>query len=314
MLIIISCLLLFLLLFFPEISLAGSQYGVTLWLMKLLPTLLPFFIAIKLFQTCLPNLSGKRIFLLTGLLCGYPTGAALVADQYQRGLLKRTHAYFFLGFVNNPSPMFILIFCCRGILKLDMPQAVLSFILILLASLTGSLLFAFVLSLLTEYNSENKSRGRQHSPKTPGYPYSKNCPGSKIENRSSLSEQLDRIIMDSFILMLKIGGYVILFSILGQWIHYILPDSNVLCRILRVLIASFLEITSGVSYMQNIALSVIIKKVLTVTILTFGGLSATAQTSSILAKSGLYTSLYIINKGINSCIAFVLALIIFHIF
>ena len=107
------------LLLFPSAAIQGSKYGVTLWLTELLPTLLPFFIAIQLFQQSLPQIAARRGTLFLGLLCGYPTGATLVSYQYKLGLLSRDKVYFYLGFVNNPSPMFILSFCGNYILHLS---------------------------------------------------------------------------------------------------------------------------------------------------------------------------------------------------
>ena len=138
--IVISILFLCLLLFFPETALAGSKYGAALWITQLLPTLLPFFIAIRLFDSCLPRVTQSRIFLLTGILCGYPAGATLVANQYDKGLLSRKQAYFYLGFVNNPSPMFVLVFCGATILGTDSRQSALLFLFLILSSLAGSLL------------------------------------------------------------------------------------------------------------------------------------------------------------------------------
>lgn len=57
--IVISILFLCLLLFFPETALAGSKYGAALWITQLLPTLLPFFIAIRLFDSCLPRVTQR---------------------------------------------------------------------------------------------------------------------------------------------------------------------------------------------------------------------------------------------------------------
>ena len=56
----ITLFLLALLLFCPSVAIAGSRYGASLWLFELLPTLLPFFIAVRLFQYCLPRAADKR--------------------------------------------------------------------------------------------------------------------------------------------------------------------------------------------------------------------------------------------------------------
>ncbi len=276
-----SLIFLILLLFFPEITLTGSQYGTTLWLTQLIPTLLPFFLAIRLFQNYLPNFANKRWFLLLGFLCGYPAGAGLVTTQYEKGLLSRTQTYFYLGFVNNPSPMFVLSFCGFSTLQLSDGNSFLLFFIVILSSFLGSVIF---------YLFYNKS-----SP-TP-YFYSTN-PSQQHKPTCSL----DQIIMDSFIVLIKIGGYVVIFSILGQFISSLCENS----AFFTTLFAGSLEITTGISYLQNLSLSLETKKILTLILLCFGGLSAAAQTNSILSKSELSIWPYLINKGINALIATIL--------
>ncbi len=289
MILVFSCVFLFLLLSAPQICIPGSQYGMTLWLTQLIPTLLPFFIAIKMFQSSLPNLSSRRPFLLLGLLCGYPSGAVLVSHQYSRHALSLKQAHFYLGLTNNPSPMFILSFCGLYVLKLTTGQAALCLFIVVLSSLLGSLLTSLIIRF----------------PKT--------ALTHSSESLQPPPQSLDDIILESFLVLVKIGGYVILFSILGQWIHTILPGTSTVSRTLRILCSGILEITSGVSYLTDVALPIRLKKVLTITILTFGGFSAAAQTNSIITKSGLSTPLYLINKGLNSVIAFFLSSLIFHV-
>lgn len=292
--IFISILFLCLLLFFPETALAGSKYGATLWLTQLLPTLLPFFIAIRLFDSCLPRVAQSRIFLLTGILCGYPAGATLVTNQYDKGLLSRRQAYFYLGFVNNPSPMFVLVFCGTTVLGADFRESVFLFVLMVLASFSGSLIFLCLASL----------------PRLPSHRYfacrnlnvSETSTNNIVAAQESLSRRLDSIILDSFLLLVKIGGYVIIFSIFGQFISQfpgISPSVRILC-------SGLLEITSGVSYLQTAPLGFYAKKALMLAILSFGGLSAAAQTGSVLSRSELSIFPYLMIKVGNSILAWFL--------
>ena len=43
------------LLFCPEAAISGSKYGCSLWICELIPTLLPFFIALNFFRLQLKN-------------------------------------------------------------------------------------------------------------------------------------------------------------------------------------------------------------------------------------------------------------------
>lgn len=292
-----SLFLLVLLLFFPSVAIAGSRYGASLWLTELLPTLLPFFIAIRLFQYCLPNAAGKRPFLLIGLLCGYPTGAALVTYQYDKHLFDKRTAYFYLGFVNNPSPMFILVFCGKNILNLSSWESFLLFVILIFSSFMGSILFRFL------YNPRTKRSGEC----VPAPATDKKTSSAADTAHESPSVVLDRIILDSFRILATIGGYVILFSIFGQLVHAVLPEHSPF----SLLICGMLEISSGISYLKTAILPILYKKVLALVILAFGGLSAAFQTSSILTSSELSVIPYLLNKLLVSILAGLMAFFLF---
>lgn len=289
--ILCSILLLILLVVFPEITLAGSKYGATLWLSELLPTLLPFFVAIRLFQESMPNIAFKRPALLLGLLCGYPNGATLVSEQYKRNYLTSKKAYFYLSFVNNPSPMFILAFCTTTILHMNYRESLLLFFLVILSGLLGGLLCYQI-----PFKESRSSNSRQSDI-------------ISVTHKVTLSQKLDSIILSSFVLMIKIGGYVILFSILGQFLLQLISSDSPI----GLLPLGALEITCGISYLKIASISLPIKKVLTTTLLTFGGLSAAAQTSSVLTQSELSIIPYVINKIINAVIAFGISYLLFCI-
>lgn len=187
--------------------------------------------------------------------------------------------------------MFILAFCTTSILHINYRESLLLFFLVILSGLLGGLLcYQIPFKDSTHSNSRQSDR-------------------VSVTQNISFSKKLDSIILSSFILMVKIGGYVILFSILGQFLlHFISPDSSV-----GILYLGTLEITCGISYLKIASLSLPIKKVLTTTLLTFGGLSAAAQTSSVLTQSELSIIPYIINKIVNAIIAFGISYLLFCI-
>lgn len=291
----IICALMFLaiLFFCPTIAIAGSKYGATLWLAELLPTLLPFFIGIRLFQQSLPQIASRRGALLLGLLCGYPTGATLVAYQYGRGLLPKYQAYFFLGFANNPSPMFVLSFCGIYVLHLSYLDSLLLFGLTILTSLIGSLLFSL---LYKKFSSAPTVLPPA-------------APVLSCRQTGTISQCIDDCILQSFVLITKIGGYVILFSILGQMLGQFLT----LDAAPGISALGALEVTSGISYLKQASLSHTTKEVLTTMLLCFGGLSAAAQTNSVLSQSGLSIFPYIINKLLNAFLAGVIVSLLLRI-
>lgn len=292
--IIFALIFLSLLLLFPEIAITGSRYGLSLWLTQLFPTLFPFFVAIRLLDIGLPNVTEKKGFLLIGLLCGYPAGASLVMNQYEKRKLSKTQAYFYLGFVNNPSPAFVILFCGSSLLALSPQQSYFLFFLLILSSYLGSLFFYLMYKLL------KKEKTQLYFPKEQEKTLIK-------KQASSLFASLDRIILDSFEILFKIGGYVILFSLLSQFLA--LATSSV--SAIPAFCSGLLEITSGLSILCESTLPSVTKKILTMIILAFGGLSATAQTNSIIARSELSILPYILCKLCNGIVAGILSGLLF---
>ena len=99
-----------------------------------IPSLFPFFVLSSFmigtgFVCCLGNLlsplakqlfrvsgSGAVVFIV-GILCGYPTGAKMVAELYAQNLIKKNEANRLLPFCNNSGPLFIIGAVGLGMLK-----------------------------------------------------------------------------------------------------------------------------------------------------------------------------------------------------
>lgn len=185
--------------------------------------------------------------------------------------------------------MFVLAFCGQGILKESLSQSFLLFGLLVLCSFAGSAIF---------YVFANHK-----ATKKPAFPL-------HICSEPAMAERLDQIILESFSTIVKVGGYVIIFSIFGKFIST-LCDQNALAQILCT---GALEITCGISYIQTFTSILSLEKVLLMAILGFGGLSAAAQTASVLTKTGLSICPYILIKGINSILCGTFAYLLFYIF
>lgn len=96
--------------------------------------------------------------------------------------------------------------------------------------------------------------------------------------------------------------FSILGQILGQWIS--------MDTVTGILSLGMLEITSGISYLKLAVFPHIVKEVLTVILLSFGGLSAIAQTNSVLTSSGLSILPYVLNRLLNAILAGGISLLI----
>lgn len=286
----LACLFLLLLLFiFPAEVLTGAKIGLKLWFQIVLPTLLPFLITTNLcMELHIPELFPSFFYpVFTGLLSGYPVGAKACADMLRAGRLSQVQAQFYLSFCNNASPMFVLNYLLLQSLSI---KGSLWLPLLLFYSstfLSGSLFYWFHKSAL-----KNKKIHLQEP---------------EIEVTTGFFPALDASIMTGFIIITKIGGYIILFSILASLISAFLP----LTSIAKGILIGSLEITTGICYLTGLSLSKPLLITLTLSLTVFGGLSSAAQTNSVISGSGLSIWTYIKYKALAAIICTGLCILVY---
>ena len=106
----------------PQAAASGALQGLRACAARVIPALLPFFVVSRMLTAILlptPGRRADRLFralfgvraaclpaLLTGLLGGYPAGAAAVTELYRAGALSKAEAERALCFCNNSGPGF----------------------------------------------------------------------------------------------------------------------------------------------------------------------------------------------------------------
>lgn len=290
-----SVAILLLLLWKPALSLEGASNGLTLWANVLLPTLLPFMLCsgavtasggIPLltapFRPVLSLLGLSRegcYTLLTGLVCGYPMGAKTCSDLLARGMLSLREARVLLAISNHPSPMFLLGYVMAGLEEICPPALFL--LAVYLPVLPAALLAGRIYGL---------SAGRMPR---------------EAARRSSLPEpsgfSFDRDFMGCLETMARIGGYVLVFSVLSVYVRELSPFSPGLsCCLLAVT-----EITTGVQAMKQTFQGPALAAAL-VFFSCLGGMSGIFQTKSVLSQeknAGLSIRHYVLWKFIHAGLA-----------
>lgn len=285
---ILCFLLLALLLIFPETAAEGGRNGLVLWATVLVPSLLPFSILTSLLRK---KLRGNRLcylLLTAGVLSGYPIGAKIAGDLYNDGSLTKKQAVFFSGAINNPSPMFVIFFVGESLLHLGSGKYFF-YLTVLLSAVLGSVFF-YLLSPLFQGKFSLHVTSTGHPP----------VPSA------TFSEQLDEEISASALLLIKIGGYIMLFSILAKMIQS-LPG---LPPIFQIPLCGLLEITTGNAMICGAGIPHHAKIILCLAFTAFGGLSAAAQTNSVLRNTGLSIVPYVIIKLFGSLFALLLGFLL----
>ena len=295
---IIAVILFTAMLFSPRAVFSGATDGLLLWFEIVFPTLFPFMLISNLMISggglhIIAGIFGKltgKIFatsrngafaVLTGFLCGYPMGAKVTADLVRSEKITREEAGYLLSFCNNTSPVFIMNFIVWKTLgheRLTAPTLVILF---------------GVPIILSYFFRRFYLKGQKSFPDPPTY-----SQGSK---RLNLSSFFDDCMMNSFESIVKVGGYIIFFSILIALFEKI-GDS----RILTFLLPS-LEITNGIVMLHENFPAPLLHYPLILGLSSFGGICSVAQTKCMIQGTGLPIFPYIIQKLAATAAASLLA-------
>lgn len=294
-------LVLLLLIFFPMVVNKGSKEGLQLWFTVVLPALFPFMVfsgvmmKIGATQTIgrwlypvlhrLLGLSENGCYALAvGFLSGYPLGAKTAADLLRQRAVTAEEAQYILCFCNNASPMFLLEYIgvyCMGmkkpwfILMVVYGTAILNAVLFLRKNIRGSY-----------QTSQNMVK----------------CSYEK-EKPVGVMNVLDQSIADSFVTVTKVGGYIILFSILAEFVEQIVP-----CHAFAKMIGlGVIEITTGGEYLKAYPMMADLKWIFACGFSAFGGFSSVAQTYSVLQSNELSIAGYLKAKGTHVILAVCMA-------
>lgn len=293
-------------LFNSKITLEGSVNGLILWFNTVVPTLLPFMIMSSiliglhgeklLYKLLSPVTSkflglspaGNYIFFI-GMFCGYPLGAKTAADLLREKRITSGEAMYLMNFCNNISPVFTVSFICNTLLR---NNKMVPYALLLLYGIP------LILGLFTKkYYLRNTAVST--------CPKQTTSPASKAD----ILNILDYSILNAALTSLKLGGYIIIFSVFCSLIGHLhfLPEAA------KTIFIILLEVTTGCRYC--ISSSLLLRTGLAIPALfacaTFGGLSGIAQTSGMIGDTELSLKQYVLFRIVCSIVVFIISYLIF---
>lgn len=293
------CFLFLYLLLFPQNGLYACTHALVLWSGSVVPALFPVMILSRLLISTdilylilkpVAFLCGRFLHLsfygtyalLLGYVCGYPMGIKTIADLEDERLLSQEEGRFLATFINNVSPGFLSGYVCTELLQKP-ETAPACMVIIYGASLTYGTVTA-----IFQKNADTLP------------PYAKETivqPDQK--SHLSFLMLLDHTLEDSILQLLKIGGYMVLFSVLSSitCVFSFLPETAM------VLLSATLEISCGAQQITLLACSAFLKGILLTASLSFGGLCSAFQSSSFLQRAGIPLPKYIKAKAMISLIA-----------
>lgn len=282
--------------FFPENIVNAAKSGLQIWFEQILPALLPFTIlsSVLVKSNFLQSFKGNAnlisilLTLSCGFIFGFPVGAKLSADFYKQSLLTKKQATVLAIATNNFSPMYV----CGFALPLLFASTSLN-------TITYLLLYLLPLVIATIYLLIDAYFHHDINAKTDGH---------------ASHFKLDMQVMDSGIIcgfesMIKICGYIVLFSIATAIITSTITSFTMQPPYILTQILGNMEITNGINLLSALDIDKNINYILAIQLLSFGGLSGIAQTGSILSDAGLSLHKYIIGKAALSLLLTLLSVI-----
>ena len=308
----ILCLIIICIITNPNKYINVCLNGILIFGKNILPALLPFIFFTKLltstgyvehiskyfapltkkFYNC-PAIS-SYIFTMS-VLSGYPLGAKITADLYERGIINRDEAHRICSFTSNSGPMFIVGTVGSGMLCNEIVGYI-----ILISHILAALLNGFIY--------------RKYKPK----PCVELHQPTKNSN-SSTGNLLSECMENSIASVLLIGGYIAIFFIITEILaslHVFSPITTLLKTIginseaVNGVLNGFFEITNGCNTLAKTSLTTQIKTLLCSFVISFGGLAVSFQGLTFLNKFKISKSYFFLQKFTHAVLSMFITLIL----
>ena len=321
------------LLIYPENCLNSARLGLELWLTAVLPSLLPFMAAsFLLLETGIVRLiaavfapvtrvlfftPGESAYvLLASALSGYPVGARLAAELYAKGHMTEPDAQRTIRFTSVTGPVFITGAVSAGLLGLPEAGVYLSAAHYLSALLAGVL-----------FGMYERRRGSVSSASSRCF----NDAWLRFKHDAASCPTLGAILSSSveksIRALLKIGGFIILFSVILEllsvtgvmdvmvWAYSPLASLTGLDHAgAAALLSGSVEMTAGCARVAALATDINTKLVLASGIVSFGGFGIHMQTRAVCATSGLVPKKFLAAKSVQGAVSSALTALFLALF
>ncbi len=284
---IILFIAMLILIFDAKTALIGAQNGLSLCIRVVIPSIFPFlFISVMLpgimLGKSIPGLGflqrlcgipkGSESLFLLGLLGGYPVGASMIEEAYNKGFISKSSASRMLGFCSNAGPAFLF-----GMVSILFENQLVVWILWIIHIISA---------LLVGMTLPNKTV---------------ECCTLAPANRIAISKALEISIKKMALICGWVTVFRVLLSVLDRWILWLLPQN------VQVSIWGLVELSNGITALTEIP-SNCARFILCSGMLAFAGLCVWMQTASVTEKLG--TGLYFPGKVLQCLFSVLLSCII----
>lgn len=311
---------------FPKTVFEGASVGLNAWWNIVFPSLLPFFIASELLMSLgvvsfmgillepimrpLFNVPGCGSFVMVaGYSSGCPIGSMITAKLRRNQMCTRVEAERLMSFTNNSSPLFMLVAVSVGMFKA--PQLG---ILIAGAHYLANLTLGFALRFYRKNDSEiipNNSPGGNVIARA-----FRELTQCHAKDNRPIGQILGDAINNSVAVLLKIGGFMILFAVIIRLLNrlgFIDFLASVFAQIFfplhldqeifSAIASGMFEITLGIKLASETSSTLFQQLFATAIMLGWSGLSIHAQVASLIADTDIRLYPYIITRFAHASLA-----------
>lgn len=331
------CILVFYIVIYPNESYNAARDGLLLWFNVVLPALLPFFICVEIliglgivsflgscFRSIMRpifNIPGEGAFaFFMSIASGYPVGAKITTSLLESNICSRTEAQRMLSLCSTSGPLFIIGAVATGILsnpKLGLLLAASHY----LSAISSGLVMRF----WGDKKGKNITNANVISSRKTINPLKEMLEYRKKDGRP-FGMLMGDAVKNSMTLILMIGGFIILFSVIAttlktsgilnlvsKGVCMLLPFLHINTQAVSSVIIGLLEVTNGIKECAQVDMTLISKLMLISFMIGFGGLSINAQVLSVIASVKLKFGMYCFMKLFQGIVAAIYTYFLFDL-
>lgn len=298
----------------PKIYIEAFSNGMLVWATILLPTIFPlifftkiltdlgvvntiankFTITQKLFKT--PPISAYAFMI--SIMSGYPVGAKVVSDLYERRFITKNEAFKISTFTSNSGPMFIY-----GSVGIGMFFSRTIGLILLASHIIGAVLNGI---LYRNYNKKDFVTS-----------YNKIPPTQKFSLGDSMADSVVSILIIGgfvcvFFVVIEIVNNLGIFSILASFFAAIFnTDASIFLGVFN----GILEITHGCLDITSLnTLNTFSSAMICCGIITFGGIATMLQAFAFLQKIEMKLGFFLLQKTTHTLFSLAVCALLLFIF
>ena len=309
----------------PSFYAKSCLNAISVWSLKVLPMLLPFFIFTKiivsicppkknildkLFKKAYKTPDGSFLIFFLSVISGYPMGAKLISNIYENKHINNDDALTMLSFCSISGPMFMI-----GTVGVNIFGSYKAGLIILISNVLACLINGFIFRNKTKQkfnNNLDKNTTNEHQ-------FNKNNNAIKSVELNS-SNILADSVHDSLNSILLVGVYIVLSFLLIDLlknIGFITNVSNAICGVFHMkdkqnvvesVLSGLIEITRGNIDLATTNLSLEVKTIISSGLIGFGGISVLMQSMAFIKNLNLPIKTIVKQKMMQGILAIICAL------